>query len=117
VFLFLSRDTSLPVRALPLGKLDDCLGRRANGAPKIQLCGSESDERTPKKIMNIMKMNETTDHAVDEKIKVLHYYFQVLFFRFSAEGLILFLLISISNILGKLCRNSFLMYKTFFIIP
>ena len=43
------------------------------GAPKIQLCGSESDERTPKKEMNMMKVNETHDHAVYEKIKVLHY--------------------------------------------
>jgi len=48
----------------------------------------------------MMKVNETHDHAVYEKIKVLHY------FRFAAEGLIFFL-ISISHIglLGKLFRN------------
>jgi len=39
------------------------------------------------------------DHAVYEKIKVLHY------FRFAVKRLIFFLLISISHILGKLCRN------------
>ena len=41
--------------------------------------------------MNMMKGNETHDHAVYEKIKVLYY------FRFAAEGLI-FLIISISHI-------------------
>jgi len=46
-----------------------------------------------------MKVNEAHDHAVYGKIKVLHY------FRFAAEGLIFFLLISTSHILGKLCRN------------
>jgi len=44
------------------------------GAPKIQFYGSESDERTPKKGMNMMKVNETHDHAVYEKIKELHYF-------------------------------------------
>jgi len=48
---------------------------------------------------NMMKVNETHDHAVYEEIKVLHY------FRFAAEGLIFFLLISILHILGKLCHN------------
>ena len=37
--------------------------------------------------MNVMKVNETRNHAVYGKIKVLHY------FRFAAERLILFLLI------------------------
>jgi len=46
-----------------------------------------------------MKANETHDHAVYEKIKALHY------FRFAAEGLMFFLVISSSHILGKLCRN------------
>jgi len=66
------------------------------------LCGSESDEPTPKKGMNMMKVNETHDHPVHEKIKVVHY------FRFTAavEGLMFFLLfVSISHILGKLCGN------------
>jgi len=49
--------------------------------------------------MNLVKVNETHDHAIYEKIKVLHC------FRFGAEGLIFFLFISISHILGKLCRN------------
>ena len=40
-----------------------------------------------------MKVNETHVHAVCEKIKVLHY------FRFATEGLVFFLLISISHIL------------------
>jgi len=39
-----------------------------------------------RKGMNMMKVNETHDHAVYEKIKALHY------FRFAAEGLIFFLL-------------------------
>jgi len=69
------------VPALPLGELSGCLGRWAKRAPKIQLCGSGSHERTPKKGMNKMKVNETHDHAVHEKIKVLHY------FRFAAEEL------------------------------
>jgi len=37
--------------------------------------------------MNMMKVNESHDHAVCEKIKVLHY------FRFAAQGFIFFLLI------------------------
>jgi len=49
--------------------------------------------------MGMMKMNETHDHAVYEKIKVLHY------FRFAEEGLLFFLLISILHILRKLCRK------------
>jgi len=53
----------------------------------MQLCGSESDERTPKRGMKMTKVNDV--HAVYEKIKVLHY------FRFVAEGLIFFLLILI----------------------
>ena len=69
------------------------------GRQKIQLCGSESDERTPREGMNIMKVNETHDHAVYEKTKVLHC------FRCVAEGVIFLLLISISHTLGKLCRN------------
>ena len=52
-----------------------------------------------KKGMNMVKVNETRDHAVYMKVKVLHY------FRFAAAGLMFFLLISISHILGKLCRN------------
>ena len=44
----------------------------------------------PRKIvpqgMNLMKVNETHDNAVYEKIKVLHY------FKFGAEGFIFFLL-------------------------
>jgi len=47
----------------------------------------------------VMKVNETHDHAVYEKINVLHY------FRFAVEGLIFFLLISVSHILNKLRRN------------
>jgi len=47
----------------------------------------------------MMKVNETHVHAIYVKIKVLHY------FRFAAERLIFFLLISISHILGKLCRS------------
>jgi len=46
--------------------------------------------------MNMMKVNETRVRAFCEKIKVLHS------FRFAAEGLIFFLLISISHIVGKL---------------
>jgi len=61
------------VPALPLGELVGCLGRWAKGAPKIQLCGSESDERTPKKGLSIMKANEAHVHAVYEKIKILYY--------------------------------------------
>jgi len=38
-----------------------------------------------------MKVNETHDYAVCKKIKVMHY------FGFAAEGLIFFLLISISS--------------------
>jgi len=49
--------------------------------------------------MNTMKVNETQVHAIYEKIKVLHY------FRLAAEGLLFFLLISISHIPGKLCLN------------
>jgi len=37
------------VPALRLGEQGGCLGRWAKGAPKIQLYGSESDERTPNK--------------------------------------------------------------------
>jgi len=47
------------------------------------MCGSGSDERTPKKGMN-MKVNKTHDHAVYEKINAPHY------FRFAAERLIFF---------------------------
>jgi len=54
---------------------------------------------TKKKGMDMMKLNETHDHAVCEKIKVLPY------FRFAAEGSIFFLLISISHMLRNLCRN------------
>jgi len=39
----------------------------------------------------MMKVNETHDYAVCKKIKVMHY------FGFAAEGLIFFLLISISS--------------------
>jgi len=69
--------------------------------PKLQLYGSESDECTPKKGMNMRKANETHDHAVYEKIKVLHY------FRFVAEGMIFFLFNFnfTYSLLGKLCRN------------
>jgi len=59
------------VPALPLDELGGCLGRWAKGGTKIQLCGSESEERTPKKGMNMIKVYETHDHAVYEKIKVL----------------------------------------------
>jgi len=41
--------------------------------------------------MNMMEVNETHIHSVYKKIKVLHY------LRFAAEGLIFFLLISISH--------------------
>ena len=58
-------------------------------AQSIQLCGSGSDNVHQTKGMNTMKVNETHVHAVYEKIKVLHY------FRFAAERLIIFLLISI----------------------
>jgi len=53
----------------------------------------------PKKGMIMLKVNKTHNHAAYENIKVLHY------FRFVAEGLIFFLLISMSHILDKLCRN------------
>jgi len=46
----------------------------------------------------MMKVNETHDHAVYEKINVLHY------FRFSEKRLIFLLVISMSHILGKICR-------------
>jgi len=49
--------------------------------------------------MNMMKVNGTYNHSVYEKINVLHY------FRFAAEWLIVFLLISISHISGNLSRN------------
>jgi len=38
------------VPALPLGELGGCLGRCAKRGAKIQMCGSESDERTPKRV-------------------------------------------------------------------
>jgi len=44
-------------------------------------------------------MNETHYHAVYEKIKVLHY------FRIAAKGLIFVPLISLSHMLGNLCRS------------
>jgi len=52
-----------------------------------------------KKGMGMLKVNKTHDHAANKNIKVLHY------FRFAAERFIFFLLISISHILDKLCRN------------
>jgi len=52
-----------------------------------------------RKGINMIKVNETHVHAFYKKVKVIHY------FRFAAEGLIFFLLISISHILGKVCRN------------
>jgi len=85
--------------ALPLGELGGCLWRWPKGGPKIQLCGSESGERAPKKEMNMMNTDETHVHAFYEKMKVLRY------FRFAAEGVLFFLLISASHILGKLRRN------------
>jgi len=36
------------VPALPLGELGGCLGNWIKEGAKIQFCGSESDERTPK---------------------------------------------------------------------
>jgi len=44
------------VPALPLGELG---GAALKEALKVQLCGSESDERKLKKGMNMMKVNET----------------------------------------------------------
>jgi len=52
-----------------------------------------------KKGMGMLKVNKKHDHAANKNIKVLHY------FRFAAERFIFFLLISISHILDKLCRN------------
>jgi len=52
-----------------------------------------------KKGMSMMKVNETHDRTVYEKIEVLHY------FKFAEEGLIFFLIISISHILDNLCRK------------
>jgi len=44
--------TGQPVPVLPLGELDGCLGHWAKGYAnkdqEIQLCGSESDECTPR---------------------------------------------------------------------
>jgi len=45
--------------------------------------------------MNMMKGNGTHVHAINEKSEVLHY------FRFVAKGLMFFLLISSSHVLGK----------------
>jgi len=42
--------------------LPGALGQR--GCQKIQLCGSESDERTPKQGMNMIKVNETHIYTV-----------------------------------------------------
>jgi len=36
--------------------------------PKIQLCGSESEERAPKKGMSMVKVDERHVHTVYEKI-------------------------------------------------
>jgi len=38
------------------------------GAPKIQLYGSGSDQHMSKKGMNMVKVNETRDHAVYMKV-------------------------------------------------
>jgi len=43
----------------------------------------------------MMKVNVTHVHAIYEQTEVLQY------FRFAAQGLILFLLTSVSHILGK----------------
>jgi len=91
------------VPALPLGELGGCLGAWIKG-------GAEKDQKYDyvvqkvtnvhqEKIMNMMKVNEAHVHAADEKIEIQH------FFRFLQEGLIFFLLISISHILSNLCRN------------
>ena len=45
--------------------------------------------------MNMMKVNVTHVHAIYEQTEVLQY------FKFAAQGLILFLLTSVSHILGK----------------
>jgi len=55
--------------------------RWTKGDAKKLLCGSESDERTAKKGINMMKVNETHVHAFYEKIKVAFYTI-----RFAAEG-------------------------------
>jgi len=72
-----------PGPALPSGKVGDYLGRWAKVGAKIQLCASGMDELTPKKGINMMNVNETHDHAVYQKIKVMHYS------SFAAEWLII----------------------------
>jgi len=74
---------------------------RALGQKRRQKYNSVVQEVTnvqQNKGINMMKVNETHDHAVFEKTKVLHY------FRFAAERFI-FLLISISHISGNLSRS------------
>jgi len=72
---------------------------RAPKRPKMQLCGSDSDERIPSKsVWTWWKWMEHT-HAVYEKTEVLHY------FMCAAEGLIFFLLITVSHTLGQEWSN------------
>ena len=88
------------VPALPSGELGSCLERWAKvGAKKYNCVVQKVTNIDRKKRMNMMKVNETHVHAVYEKIKVLHY------FSFAADRLIFFLLMSISHILCKICRN------------
>jgi len=66
---------------------------------RSQMSWSQMNVVSDELVSIVSTPNETHDHAVREKTKVLYY------FRFAAQGLIYFLLISISHILGKLCRN------------
>jgi len=82
-----------------LGQPRGYLGRWAKGGDNKYNCVLQKITNVHQKGMNMMKVNETHDHAVHEKIKVLHY------IRFADEGLIFFLLIPIPHTLRKLCRN------------
>jgi len=77
---------ALTVPALPLGELGGCLGRWATGGTKntVQLCSSESDERTPKKRNehDESEWNTRSCSLWEDKGTTLQY------FRFAAEGLI-----------------------------
>jgi len=53
------------VPALPLGELGGDLGRWTKGGAKIQVCGSESDERTPS------KMNEHDESEWNTRLRSL----------------------------------------------
>ena len=69
--LFFSKRNDLySVPALPLCAPSGCLGCWVKGSAKNTIVWLRSDERTRKKGMNMMKVNETHDHEVYKKIKV-----------------------------------------------